>query len=116
MINLMITRGWGGISELLFTDADLVPCSKPSRNDADLVPCSKPSRNDASSVKNTDAPPEVKSSLASCKREHCNPYKIPAGLGIRSSDFRANRLFLPKNEQMNDSLKKMSDSLICSKK
>ena len=35
-----------------------------------------------------------------------------SGLGIRSSVFWANRLFLPKNKQMCDSLKKTSDSLI----
>ena len=34
------------------------------------------------------------------------------GLGIRSFDFRANRLFFVKNERMSDSLKKMRDSLI----
>ena len=37
-----------------------------------------------------------------------------AGLGICSLVFRANRLFLPKNERMSNSLKKTSDSLICS--
>ena len=37
------------------------------------------------------------------------------GLGICSSVFRVNRsFFLPKNEQMSNWLKKMSDSLICS--
>ena len=35
-----------------------------------------------------------------------------SGLGIRSSVFRANRLFFAKNERMIDSLKKKSDSLI----
>ena len=34
-----------------------------------------------------------------------------SGLGIPSSVFRANRSFLPKNEQI---AKKMRDSLICS--
>ena len=37
-----------------------------------------------------------------------------AGLGISSFDFRANRLFLVKNEQMSYSLKKINDSLISS--
>ena len=32
--------------------------------------------------------------------------QLQSGLGIRSIDFRANRSFLSKNEQMSDSLKK----------
>ena len=37
-----------------------------------------------------------------------------AELGIRSFDFQAKRSFLSKNERMSGSLKKMSNSLICS--
>ena len=36
------------------------------------------------------------------------------GLGICSIDFQVNCSFLFENEQMSDSLKKMSDSFICS--
>ena len=41
-------------------------------------------------------------------------HRILAGLGFRSSVFERIARFLPKHEQMSNSLKKMNDSLICS--
>ena len=55
--------------------------------------------------------PVVKSFIVAFSTFHIGSCTKP-GLGIRSFDFRANRSFLPKNEQMSDSLKKKSNSLI----